>query len=362
MADHKGFEPKYDDQKNQDTIYFAKANRKADGTTYRKVELLLEEDTTYLSAKACEDQAKPIPFGIREDVTLFETNGGQQKIQCWLLESLTGKHVEAVHISRRTSKGVYGSQEITLSYKGLCALRDFVNSLSLIDTLDRMQMPITHHAVVPSETGRILSDQEFAELIKANIHSTEDFFQLLSIQKMELAIGRLKEIIDGDFKNEITIQQFLKENIWMLGNDYVFVVENGRINSKNILDIVPRNFESYIDIVEVKLPTQKLFVYDDSHNNYYSSAVLTKAIAQTQNYIYELEIKAQDAEYQQTNSCAIVRPKGIILIGSKEPLSDAERQYLRILNSSYHNLQVVTYQQLLAKAENTLGVVKARRV
>lgn len=360
--DPKGFDPKYDDQKDDDMIYFAKSKQKEDGSTFRKVELLTSDDVTYLSKKGSGDCAMPVPFEIRENVTLFETNGGQQKIQCWLMESLDEKHVEAVHISRRTSKGVYGSQEITLSLKGLNALREFINGVFLVDTPDRVKVPIAYPGGgMLDGSGKILSEQEFSQLIKANIRNTDDFFQLLSIQKMELAIERLKGIIEGDFENEIAIQHFLRDNIWMLGNDYVFVIENGKINSKNILDIVPRDFESYIDIVEVKLPTEKLFNYDESHSNYYSTAGLTKAIAQTQNYIYELEKKALDEEYQQKNGCAIVRPKGIILMGSREPLDDGERQYLRILNASYHNLQIITYQQLLEKATNTLRVLKERR-
>ena len=358
MADPKGFDPSFDDRKDEDTLYFSKSTQQKDGSSYRKVELLMSEDRTYLSEKTCGDRSIPVKFEIKENVTLFETDGGQQKIQCWLMESSTGKYVEALHISRRTAKGLYGSQEIVLSYKGLYALQAFIKNLFLVENPNRIKMPIQYPNESSSEASRILSESEFHQLIKANIRSTDDFYQLLSIQKMELAIERLARIIEGEFENEIAIQKFLKDNIWMLGNDYVFIIENGKINPKNILDIVPRNFENYIDIVEVKLPTEKLFNYDDSHNNYYSTAGLTKAIAQTQNYIFELERKSLDAEYQQVNNCAIVRPKGIIIMGSNNPPVDEERRYLRILNSSYHNLQIITYQQLLTKAENTLRILK----
>jgi hypothetical protein len=157
-------------------------------------------------------------------------------------------------------------------------------------------------------------------------------------------------------KNEVEIQRFLKDNLWMFGNDYVFIIENGMINAQNILDVIPLNYESYIDIIEVKLPREKLFNFDESHDNYYSTAYLTKAIAQTQNYIFELEKKAVDEEYQTKNGCKIIRPKGIILFGSTDTLNEGERRYLRIFNSSYHNLHVITYQQLLEKAQNTLQI------
>ena len=69
-----------------------------------------------------------------------------------------------------------------------------------------------------------------------------------------------------------------------------------------------------------------------------------------------LSWKTADEKYQNENACKVVRPKGIILFGSQESLNEEERQYLRILNSSYHNLQIITYQQLLEKANNTLRV------
>ena len=63
-----------------------------------------------------------------------------------------------------------------------------------------------------------------------------------------------------------------------------------------------------------------------------------------------------NAKYQLENKCNIIKPRGIILIGSKNELNSEERRYLRILNSSYHNLQIMTYQQLLQMAKNILTI------
>ena len=354
--DPKGFDPKYDDNKKPNIMYFSKATSKDDGSSYRKVELLIDEDVSYLSEKNKETGSKPVDFSIKDNVTLFQSSGGQQKIQCWLTETTSGKYIQAVHISRRTGKGVYGSQEVTLPFEAIFVLREFLNNLTLVGTRDRTQIPITVKSTSGETRQQIVSEREFVELIKANIKSTDDFYKLLSIQKMELSVERLERIIAGEYKNEVEIQHFLKENIWMFGNDYVYIVENGKVNPQNILDMAPQDFESYIDIIEVKLPTEKLFNFDESHNNFFTTSHLTKAIAQTQNYIFELEKKTVDKEYQNENSCKVVRPKGIILFGSQEPLEDGERQYLRILNSSYHNLKIITFQQLLEKAKNTLRI------
>ena len=72
--------------------------------------------------------------------------------------------------------------------------------------------------------------------------------------------------------------------------------------------------------------------------------------------IFEFENKAEDVVYQRENDCLVIKPRAIVLIGSKDELSVDEMKYLRILNSSYHNISIVTYQQLLIRAENMLEI------
>lgn len=60
---------------------------------------------------------------------------------------------------------------------------------------------------------------------------------------------------------------------------------------------------------------------------------LTKAIVQTQNYIFELEKMTTEEEFQINNNCKIIKPKGIVLIGTRNELNEGEVNYLRILNS-----------------------------
>ena len=355
----KGFDPQYDDSKKLNEIIFGRAKSKPDGSTYRKVELLVEPESTYLSKKVAEVLDAPMTFKVKEDLVLYSTQGGQQKIHCWLVESSDGKQLNAINISRRTGKGVYGSQEITLLPDAILAFREFLNKLIITDTSNNSKFAIQlSTSSAAKDSPQIISPTDFVKLIKDNIKSTDDFYKLLSVQKIELAVEELGNIINGKFKNEVEIQKFLKKNLWMFGNDYAHIVEDEKINAQNILDIIPQNIESYVDIIEVKLPGEILFHFDESHRNYYCASKLTKAIAQTQNYIYELDRKSADERYKQKNNCRIVRPRGMILYGSGEKLDANQTQYLRILNASYHNLQIITYQQLLQKAQNTLAFSK----
>jgi len=99
-----GFDPKYDDKKKSDTIYFGNLNKNSDGSTYRKAELIIDQAESYLTEKNKEKKAIPVEFAIKDSVVLHESDGGQQKIHCWLVESQNVKSTSGLHISRRTKK------------------------------------------------------------------------------------------------------------------------------------------------------------------------------------------------------------------------------------------------------------------
>ncbi len=236
---------------------------------------------------------------------------------------------------------MYSNEEVTLSPKGIVALKNFLNTIPIIDTkkAESYKIPLFVNEV---KDKKVLTSEEFDNLIKQNITGIDDYYKLLLIRKMELGIKQLEKIISGEYKNEVEIQKFLRKNIWMFGNSYSFVIDDTKINSANILDLIPKNLDNFLDIIEVKLPNVELFHFDDSHKNYYPSSSLSKAIAQTQNYIFEFEQKTNDKEYQEKNNCKIIKPRGIIIIGTKEPLNEDENKYLSILNSSYHNIYIMT--------------------
>lgn len=365
----KGFDPIYDDNKKANVWILGKKEG-ADDEKYRKIESIIDYVNTYLSKESLtkeeKENSREVTFKIKDEIILFETQTGQQKIHAWLLENTNTKYINSLHISRRTKKGVYGSQEITLTGEAILRLRSFLNNMNFIDNHNNNPFTIPvdaldiNKSIAEQNYSHIINQDEFTELINANMFQIENFYKIIAIEKMSQAIIELEKIIEGEFKNEIYIQKFLLDNLWMFGNDYSFIINDEKINAKNILDIIPKNFEGYIDVIEVKLPDEKLFNFDNSHNNYYCTSNLTKAIAQTQNYIFELEKMTTNEKYQMNNECKIIKPKGVVLYGSKEKLSGDEERYLRILNSSYHNLSIITYQQLLEKAKNTISFYKKK--
>lgn len=347
----ENFNPKYDDKRKDGEIYLSPKKSIGDGSTCRMAAAFCDVGKTY-TEKKYSDVQHVLEFEIKDKIELFESELGQVKYWCWLIESKNGNSTTGLHLCRRTAKGnLCKEQEITLSPHAICVLKKYLDEIKLFKNEVVQSIQTFDNCF-----DRIITNDEFLKIVEANIDSIDDYYIFLDIKKKKKAIKELEKIVKGNHGNEISIQKFLKKNLWLFGNEYTTFVKEEKINSKNILDGIPKNIENFIDVIEVKLPEVELFRYDTHHRNYYSSSDLTKAVAQTQNYIFELEKKTNEDEFQINNNCKIIKPRGIVLIGSKDKLSDEEVQYLRILNSSYHNLTIITYQQLLEKAQNLLSL------
>lgn len=344
----------YDDNKLEDVLYLGEVCEQEDGKKYRKAELIFNMDEVCLEKVKSQDV---ISANIVEDLLLYKSSGGQQKIFCWIEEYKQGHpFTYGLRISRRTAKGVYGGQEICLDLEATLKLKKFLENIFTVDFNNKKKTRIDIDKFIVGKTDIKtvkISKEDFESILSYNIEHIENYNSIIEIKKREKAIERLEEIISNkhSYKNEVEINKFLEENLWMFNNEYVFFSKNNRINTKNILDLVPKTFDGYVDIVELKLPSVEIMHFDSSHKNYYPSSDLTKAIAQCMNYILELEKLL-------ANNPSFLRPKATIIIGNNKDLTTEENQFLRVLNSSYHNIKIYTYQNLLEKAKNSLSFTK----
>lgn len=345
----KGFNPKYDDSKQEDIILKQHVKALSENKTLSRVEILYTTDL-YTSEQPIQDGNAEV-FTIEKDVELYTTAGGQQKIHCWLIVSKDGdKSTRSIKISRRTSKGLFGTDEITLNTKAIRNLKHFLDTLYTLNSEDATQLKKTKD----TDLIELLTIDEIKLAIQNNLTKQQDLYDWISISKKREAIAQLKDYMIGNFKHETEITDFLKQNTWMLGSQYTYVASDiTKINDRNILDIAPANLGSYIDIVEIKRPEETLFRYDTSHDTYYPSSNLSKAIAQTQNYIHKFETNFEPKHHIQDTQ--VLRPFATLIIGSKETLNSGEKDAQRILNASFNNMRVLTFQELLENAENSIA-------
>ena len=118
-----------------------------------------------------------------------------------------------------------------------------------------------------------------------------------------------------------------------------------------------RSIDGFLDVVEIKKPDVPFWTRPDSHGNHCPSAQLTAAIMQCLNYLYRIALQSNSVEFlERVDGTKTVKPQCLLVYGRSNSWGEAELQSLRILNSSYHQLHIITYDQLLARAKQLLGV------
>jgi len=96
----------------------------------------------------------------------------------------------------------------------------------------------------------------------------------------------LEKRIQSD-KSESTWQNYLKENILIIQQGYIELIPKANIGvvGTSYPDFLLVTYDGYLDILEIKTPFTPLLLHDKSHNNYYWSSDISKAVAQIENYI-----------------------------------------------------------------------------
>lgn len=93
------------------------------------------------------------------------------------------------------------------------------------------------------------------------------------------------------------------------------------------------------------------------HGNYVPHSDLVKAIAQASRYLYEVEREANSVKFlERVNQVKTIKPRCVLLFGRSHDWNDEQREAYRLLNASYHNLTVMTYDHVLARARRILDL------
>lgn len=194
-------------------------------------------------------------------------------------------------------------------------------------------------------------------LFQKNILSS-DVANMVEYCRREEALTVFESSLQVD-KPESFWQKWFEENSWILGNEFVKVLDDRNIDTKNIADYLMETFDGFVDIVEIKRPDGKLKFWSPSrdHENLVPSQDLIKAITQTQNYIQALEEEIDSAKTRERlGGTIIVKPRATLIFGRSNDWSDDERRAFRILNAGYKDLTILTYDQVLARARRTLNL------
>ncbi len=199
--------------------------------------------------------------------------------------------------------------------------------------------------------------QELLDFIVRHDIIPKDLFLAFNQLTKVKAIEEFETMIENDL-TEYQWQKWFKENSWVLGTEFVKIFDERDIDTANISDFLMEAYDGFLDIVEIKRPEGNLKFWSDQkdHQNYIPHTDLIKAITQSSKYIYEIEREANSIKFlERVENVKTIKPRCILIYGRSDDWNDEQNESYRLLNSNYHNLSILTYDHILARAKRLLN-------
>ena len=148
-------------------------------------------------------------------------------------------------------------------------------------------------------------------------------------------------------------QKWIYKNNWLFGINYKKPIEKTKINISGIMpDYLFPTIDGFVDMLEIKLPTDEVIMEDKTHHASWKWALKTNvSIGQVINYLGEidrlkLEIE-KNIESKYEYKMSLLKPRAYILIGNSSSWSNSKKEGLRKLNFHLHGIEILTYKDLL---------------
>jgi len=200
--------------------------------------------------------------------------------------------------------------------------------------------------------------EELLSFIVKNNILPEDLISSLQYQSQKNAIDEFESMLAQNLY-EKDWQDWFKKNDWVLGSEFVKILDEREIDSENIADYLMQAYDGFLDIIEIKRPAEELKFWTDKkdHKNYIPSTELTKAITQATTYIFELERETNSLKFlEKVGHVKTIKPRCVLIFGRSIDWNDEQCEAYRILNSCYHNLSIMTYDHVLKRAKRILNI------
>jgi hypothetical protein len=195
------------------------------------------------------------------------------------------------------------------------------------------------------------------EFIVSNEIIPEELSLLLEQARRLRSVEAFEEMLIHDYREQ-RWQEWFQENSWVLGSEFVRVLDDREIDTQHISDFLMEAYDGFLDVVEIKRPEGGLSFWAGSldHGHYVPSSDLTKAIAQANRYIFEIEREANSLKFlDRVGGVRTVKPRCTLIFGRSNDWNGQQAEAYRILNTAFHSLHVMTYDHLLARAKRMIG-------
>lgn len=200
--------------------------------------------------------------------------------------------------------------------------------------------------------------QKLLDFVINNDIIPDDLLLALQGVNRKRAIGEFEKMLKQNL-TEPRWQEWFQANPWVLGTEFVRILDDRHIDTKNISDYLMQAYDGFLDIIEIKRPEGTLIFWSDKkdHDNYIPSVELTKAITQATKYIHAVELEANSIKFlERTGNVRTIKPRCVLIYGRSNNWNDDQKEAYRLLNTSYHNLTILTYDHVLERAKRIIGL------
>lgn len=202
-----------------------------------------------------------------------------------------------------------------------------------------------------------ISDEEVVTKLHESGILTWNLSVAITAAERNNAVREFEVALESD-NSEAFWQTWFTRNKWVLGSEYLNILPDRDIDTRDIADYLMRSVDGFLDVVEIKRPNLLFWAGPDSHGNYYPSNQLTAAISQCLNYLYKIELQSNSVEFmERVDGTKTVKPQCLLVYGRSDDWDEGKTKALRILNAAHHQLHIITYDQLLLRAKQLLGIV-----
>lgn len=170
--------------------------------------------------------------------------------------------------------------------------------------------------------------------------------------RFKQAAEDLRALVEDPRNTEYIYQRWFESHPWVFGTEYVERIPARKIDLHSQADILLVSVDGFVDVFELKRPSHVPLMYDDSHKTYYPSPELSKALAQAMHYLRV--VNENRLRLQEDWGVSVFRPRAIIVIGRSDGWDDPERQGWRNLKTSLQNIDVLTFDEVLGRAEQLI--------
>lgn len=188
-------------------------------------------------------------------------------------------------------------------------------------------------------------------LVQAKKEDVNNLYAAVKHAKNKKAAIELDELLSNGAR-ELELQAWIKANTWVFGVEYLQFLDISKIGIHSDSDFIVESLDNFADLIELKKCDFKLFNYDSSHKSYYPTAELSQVLGQSIKYLKVME----DSRLllKEEDGLEVLKPRIKVVIGRSSTMNEKEKEALRLLNDSLHNIEIMTYDEIKIRANKLI--------